>query len=145
MHYEGYIDAPVSKKEFYEFITEPKKVIEILPDVVESRITDRDHFAVKAKAGIAHLRGTLEIRFEVVERKEGSRAKISGHGQGMQSSVEMTMEIVLEEAPQGSRARWNADVQVGGLLASVAGRLLDGVAAKYVRQITENLKREVSS
>ncbi|MDG7006014.1 MAG: hypothetical protein JRM86_03675 [Nitrososphaerota archaeon] len=144
MHYEGTIEAPIPRAKFYSFITEPKNIVEILPDVVGSSIADRDRFTVKAKAGVAHLRGNIEIHFEVLEKTEGRRAKIAGHGQGMQSSLEMALEIKLEDAPTGTAAAWVADVAVGGLLASVGGRLIDGVASKYIQQITENLRAKAS-
>ena len=144
MRYEGTIEASVPRERFYAFITEPKNVIGILPDVVGSSIADSDHFAVRANVGVAYLRGTMEIRFEVLEKVEKSKARIAGHGQGMQSSLEMSLEMTLEDAPQGSRARWVAEVAMGGLLASIGGRLIDGVASKYMKRITENLRDKVS-
>jgi carbon monoxide dehydrogenase subunit G len=144
MHYEGTIEAPVPKEEFYAFVTDPARVIGILPDITESKIADQDHFSVKARAGVAYLRGALDIAFEVVEKKKDSMATIAGHGQGMQSSVEIKLKIALGDSTTGTTASWAADVAVGGLLASVAGRLIDGVAAKYVKQITENLRQKVA-
>ncbi|MDV3277018.1 MAG: hypothetical protein LYZ69_00955 [Nitrososphaerales archaeon] len=145
MHYEGTIEASVPKGRFYAFITDPASVIGILPDVAESKIADQDHFTVKAKAGVAYLRGALDIAFEVAEKKKDSMTRITGHGQGMQSSVEIQLQIDLEDSAAGTRASWAADVAVGGLLASVGGRLIDGVAAKYVMQITENLRQKVAA
>lgn len=145
MHYEGTIETPASREAVYAFITDPAKVISILPEVVDSKISDPDHFNVKAKAGAAYLKGTLDIDFEIVEKEKDSVAKIAGHGQGMQSSVEIRLAIALEDSQGGTRARWVADAAVGGLLASVAGRLIDGVAAKYVKQITESLRQKVST
>jgi carbon monoxide dehydrogenase subunit G len=144
MHYEGAIEAPVPKEKFYSLITDPRSIIGILPDVVGSSIADNDHFEVKAKTGVGYMKGTMDIGFEVLERIEGRKVKLAGHGQGMQSSLEMTLEISVDDAPSGCRANWAADVAIGGLLASVGGRLIDGVAAKYMQQITERLRARVS-
>lgn len=144
MHYEGTIQTPSSRGAFYSFITDPAKVISILPDVVDSKVVDPDHFTVKAKVGVAYLRGTVDIKFEIVEKKKDSAAKIVGHGQGMQSSLEVKLAVALEDSQGGTKASWVADAAVGGLLASVAGRLIDGVAAKYVKQITVSLEQKVS-
>ncbi len=145
MHYEGMIEAPVAREKFYEFMADPTKFIEALPDVVESKITDRDHFSVRARVGIGSLKGTFRISFETVAKEEGSMRKLAGHGQGMQSSVEFKLEIRLEDAPLGTKALWVADAAVGGLLASVGGRLIEGAAANYVRRITENIQAKVSA
>jgi carbon monoxide dehydrogenase subunit G len=145
MHYEGTIEAPVTRAKFYSFITDPKNVIGILPDVVGSNVKDPDHFSVKMKTGIAYLKGTVEADFSFAEKADGRRVKVAGRGQGMQSSLEITLEIDIEEAGASTKARWTTDLVVGGLLASVGGRLIDGVASKYVKRITDNLRAGVSA
>jgi len=120
-------------------------VISILPDVEESKVKDRDHFSVKSKVGLSYVKGSVSMNFEVVEKRQDEFAKLVGHGQGLQSSVDMAMEITLEDKGKGSLARWKTEANVGGLLASVGARLLGGAADKYVKQITENLKKKVES
>ena len=144
IRYEGSIEAAVAKERFYEIVSDPQKVIGFLPDVVESSVSDSDHFAVKAKVGAGPMKGTLDFRFETVEKSPGARLKLKGRGQGMQSMVDLTLEMTFEEKGQGSLARWVAEAELGGLLASLGGRLIDGIAAKYVKQMTENIRNEVS-
>ena len=144
MHFEGEIEVPVPKERLYSFITDPAMVITILPDVVESKIVDGDHFFVKSKLGLSYLRGTVGLNFEITERRKDEFAKVVGRGQGIQSSIDLGLELAVENTPSGSKGTWKADAKVGGLLASVGGRMLEGVAEKYVRQITESMKQKVS-
>ena len=81
--------------------------------------------------------------FVISERRKDEFARVVGRGQGIQSSIDLSLELVIESTPNGSRGRWAADAKVGGLLASVGGRILDGVAEKYVKQIAESLKQKV--
>lgn len=144
MHYEGTIEAPIPRDEFYAFVTDPTEIITILPDVEQSRVEDRDHFFVKAKVGAGPLRGTVTMNFAMTEKKKDSSVKLTGHGEGIQSVVDLTLTMSLEDAPKGSRARWSADAKVGGLLAGVAGRLVESLADSYIRRITENLRKKVA-
>jgi carbon monoxide dehydrogenase subunit G len=144
MRYEGVIEAPVPREKFYQFITDPKKVLGVIPDVVESEIVDSDHFRVKAKVGMAYVRGTVSLDFEIAEKRKNSFAKLVGRGQGIQSSIDLTMAITLQDSQGGTRASWVAEANVGGLLASVGGRLLGSVAEKYIRQITEAIRLAVA-
>ena len=144
MHFEVVIDVAVPKVKLYAFITDPAKVVSILPDVEESKIVDGDHFFVKSKLGMSYLRGTVGLNFEIIERRKDEFARIKGRGQGIQSSIDLTLELAVEGTPDGCKGRWSADSKVGGLLASVGGRILDGVAEKYVKQITESLRQKVS-
>jgi uncharacterized protein len=143
MHFEGAIEAQVPKDAFYSFITDPQKVISIMPDVIDSKVDDASHFWVKSNVGMAFARGTMSIKFEILPNPDSASAKVIGRGQGMQSSVDLTMEIALQEAGGLTKALWTADAKVGGLLASVGSRLIESAAEKYVRQITDNLKSRV--
>ena len=144
MHFEGEIEAPVPKERLYAFITDPAKVITILPDVQESKVIDSDHFSVKSKLGMSYLRGTVLLNFEITERRKDEFARVAGRGQGIQSSIDLSLDLAVENVSNGCRGKWTADAKVGGLLASVGGRILNGVAEKYVKQITESLKQKVS-
>lgn len=144
MHFEGEMAVPAPKERLYAFITDPAKVISILPDVEESKVVDGDHFYVKSKLGMSYLRGTVGLNFEIMERRKDEFARVAGRGQGMQSSIDLTLDLAVEGTPDGCRGKWTADAKVGGLLASVGGRILNGVAEKYVKQITESLKQKVS-
>lgn len=144
MRYEGTIDATAPKEKFYEFITDPSRMITIIPGVEQTRISDSDHFFVKAKVGAGPLRGSMGMNFALAEKRKNRSAKLVGHGEGMQGFVDLTLVVNLEDAPRGSRASWSADARVGGLLTSVAGRLIEGIAGSYIKQITENLRKKVT-
>ena len=144
IRYQGTIEALITKEKFYETISNPQKVVGFLPDVVESKIVDQDHFTVKTRVGAGPLRGTLDFRFETRDKQPGSQMKLKGHGQGMQSTVDLTLAMTFEEKQGGSKADWKAEAELGGLLASVGGRLIDGIASKYMKQITDNIQLEVS-
>ena len=144
VHFEGEIEVPAPKERLYAFMVDPAKVVSIVPDVEESKIVDSDHFFVKSKLGMSYLRGTVGLNFEIVERRKDEFAKVVGHGQGIQSTMDISLELAVESTPTGCRGRWSADAMVGGLLAGVGGRILNGVAEKYVKQITESLKQKVA-
>jgi len=145
MHFEGAIEAPVPPARFYSFVTDPEKVISILPDVQESKVVDATHFAVKSKLGTTYMKGVVSMNFEISEKRKDASVKTVGRGQGVQSTVDLTLQITLEESGGGTRASWSAEAKVGGLLASVGSRLINGIAEKYIRQITETLRKKVAS
>ena len=145
MHFEGSIEVPTPKEKFYQFMMDPAKVIGVMPDVQESKIADPEHYFVKAKVGMGYLKGSMSFNFEMQEKRKDEYAKLVGHGQGLQSSVEMTLAIELSGSANWSVGKWSAEASVGGLLASVGGRLTNGAAEKYVKQITENLKTALSA
>jgi uncharacterized protein len=144
MHYEGTLRIPADRGEVYAFITDPRRVVAIIPDVTESKVADADHFSLKAKAGVGPLRGTIDFAFSVAAKVEGRSADLTGRGKGMQSTIDLTLSMALGDAPEGCEAKWVADATVGGTLASIGGRLVGGIAERYVKQVTDNLAKAFS-
>ena len=142
MHFEGSFEAPVEKGKLYSFVTDPKRLVTVIPDVRESRITGDDRFSVRANAGVGPLKGLLDMDFTLADKKPGRSVKVIGKGRGMQSTIDLTLSLELGDRPGGCEGRWVAEVGVGGMLASVGGRLISGVAEKYVNRITEDLRKK---
>lgn len=145
MHFEGVIEAPISPHDFYGFVTDPTRIISILPDVIESRVVDVRHFAIKSKVGMFYIRGTISMDFEITEIQKDTFVKMVGHGKGFQSSIGITMAITLHKNSEGTRATWITEAEVGGMLASLEKKTLNNVAENYVKQITETLKQMVTT
>lgn len=145
MHYEGSLEVKRNIKEVYDFLIDPKQITTVVPDLESLEIIDENNFNIKAKVGISFIKGTMNVKFQVVEKVEPKHAKIVGNGTGLQSSVNMTLTFDLNEKDQNTTMiKWSADVQLGGLVASVGGRLLDSTAKKYIEKIVEGIKSKLS-
>ena len=144
MQFDGRIEAPVSCQSFYSFVTDPKSVLSVIPDVIDSRIVDDDHFSVRARVGAGPIKGIIDMDFEVLDMKRPKFARLRGLGRGMQSSIDLSLSMSIEKTKTGCEARWNAEVNVGGMLAGVGGRMLAGITERYVRQMTDQLSRKVA-
>jgi uncharacterized protein len=74
---------------------------------------------------------------EIAERDEPSRAVIKARGQAPGSAVDATATMALrggESADEPTTMDWSADVLIGGTLASVGARLIEGTANKMIGQ-----------
>jgi len=145
MHYEGNFDVKRNIKEVYDFLTDPRKFTKVIPDLENLEVIDADNFKVRAKVGISFIKGSMDVKFKVVEKNEPRHAKMVGNGTGLQSSVNLIFSFDLEEINENSTLiKWFIDAQVGGLIASIGSRLIDSTAKKYLERIIEGIKRELS-
>ena len=76
MHYEGSFEVSSSKEKVFSFLTDPKKVTTIFPDVENVKVIDENNFTLKAKVGISFIRGTLDVKLTLAEKKEPTYAKL---------------------------------------------------------------------
>lgn len=147
MHYDGSFEVPVPKQKVYDFVTDPSKVTSIFPDVQDVKMIDADTFSLKAKVGISFMKGMMDVKMTIVDRKPPGFAKMKAKGNGISSSVELENTFTMEDATggAGTLVKWAADAKIGGLMASVGSRLIDAAAQKYVADIIGSLKEKLSS
>jgi len=145
MHYEGSFTVAASRKAAYEFATDPSRVATVFPDVSEVVVQDAEHFALRAKVGISAIKGAMDVKCTVVEKVPLTSVKLKLLASGLSSGVEMQSTFTFEDATGGGTlVHWAADAVVAGLIAGLGSRLTDSVAKKYIHDIIESLKRELS-
>ncbi len=144
MHYQGSFEVPAPREKVYDFVTDPKKVTTIFPDVSQVKVVDENNFSAKVKVGMSFIRGTLDVKMTMLDKKPGSFAKLKARGTGMSSSVDLESSFSLEESKtKGTVISWVADAKISGMMASVGSRLMDSAAEKYVNQIITALKKKL--
>jgi carbon monoxide dehydrogenase subunit G len=145
MHYQGSFEVSASPEKVYAFVTDPKKITTIFPDASDIRVVDENNFSAKVKVGMSFIRGTLDVKMNMVEKKPGEFAKLKARGTGMSSSVDLESSFTLEGGKAGGTViSWVADAKISGMMASVGSRLMDSAAEKYVTQIVTALKKKLS-
>ena len=145
MHYDGSFEVPLPKQKVYDFVMDPMKVTSIFPDVQDVKVIDADNFTLKAKVGISFIRGMMDVKMNIVERKPPTFARMKAKGNGLSSSIELENSFTMEDAPGGTLVKWSADAKIAGLMASVGSRLIDAAAQKYVAETIGSLKEKLSA
>ena len=145
MHYEGAFDVPAPMDKVYDFVNDPHKVTKIFPDVQSVKVIDDDNFQVKAKVGMSFIKGTMDVKMTILERKKPTFSKLRARGTGLNSAVDLESTFNLEDGPNGgTHVKWSADAKISGMMASVGSRLIDAQAHKYVKQIIGSLEKNLS-
>lgn len=145
MRYTGSFQVAAPKSQVYAFLTDPRRVTTLFPDVSNVRIIDENNVFLKAKVGMSFIRGTLDVKLMLSEKIEPTHAKLTAHGTGLSSAVDLESSFDIEDAAGGgSVITWAADARIGGLMASVGSRLIDSAAGKYIKEIVDSLQKEIS-
>ena len=136
MHFEGTFDVGTPAAKVYDALMEPKELSACMPGFQRVEVKSPREFTVTVKAGVSFIRGDFNIKFDLVEARAPTHAKLVGRGSGMGSVVDIEATMDISEAPGGgSSTRWYADAKVGGKIASLGQRLLEGQAEKMIREM----------
>ena len=142
MRLEGQFRVQAPQDKVYDFLTDPRQVSQHMPDVREVEIEDEDHFTVKARVGISHIKGTMVMKLTITNRQPPTSTTVIGKGTGLASVVDMVTGFTLQAADGGDTlVNWTGDVTVSGSLASFGPQgLLDRMARKNVETFIEGIR-----
>jgi carbon monoxide dehydrogenase subunit G len=146
MKFEGTVDIGAPRERVWAFLMDPNEVGPCGPGVETIEVTDETHFKAKAKVGIGFISARFVVDMEFAERDEPNRAVIKAHGQAPGSAVDATATMALRDGPNGGTTMdWGADVLIGGTLASVGARLIEGTANKMIGQTFDCIRTKLEA
>jgi carbon monoxide dehydrogenase subunit G len=116
----------------------------LLPGVESLEEVEPNTYKGVAKIGVAGVKGeyTGTVRLADINAPTGYR--LIGEGRGKPGHVKGQGSLELTEAAPGQTVlHYNGDVQVGGMIASVGQRLIEGAAKLLINQGMKALAQRV--
>ncbi len=146
MKFEGTVEIRAPRDRVWAFLMDPHQVGSCGPGVESIEVIDETHSKAKAKVGIGFISANFVIELEIAETKPPDRAEIKATGQAPGSAVYATATMLLRDGPDKSTVMdWAAYVLIGGTLASVGTRLIEGTANKMIGQTFDCIRTKLES
>ena len=145
MKFQGTVDIGAPRGRVWAFLMDPNQVGPCGPGVESIEVVDETHFKARAKVGIGFISARFNVDMEIAERDEPSRAVIKARGQAPGSVVDATATMALSDGAAGTTMDWSADVNIGGTIASVGARLIEGTANKMIGQTFDCIKAKLEA
>jgi carbon monoxide dehydrogenase subunit G len=133
---ERRFDAPPER--VFDLLTDPEVIASAIPAVRGHTVTDAEHWQAKVKPPLPFAPG-VTIRFEVLDRRPPEHARLHAHGGG--ADVTSTFDLVPDG--EGTLMRWQAELELVGLLARFAGHGLDGIAERQATRTLDAVERRL--
>ena len=134
MKIEGSHEIPAPRQQVREAFLDPDRLRQAMPGCEKLEAVGDDEYKATLKIGIAAVKGTFEGKVKLSDNKPPDSYRMAVEGSGGPGFVRGEAAISLVETPGGTRVDYNADVQVGGLIAGVGQRLLGGVSKMMADQ-----------
>ena len=144
MKLEGTYDVPAPRKKVWEAFLDPKTLKKAIPGCEKLEAVGPDEYKATMKVGVGGVKGTFEGKVKLSDKQPPDSYKLSAEGSGGPGFIRSETTITLSDHDGGTRVSYAADVQVGGLIASVGQRMLGGVskmmADKFFNRMGELLE-----
>jgi hypothetical protein len=131
---EGSSDIPAPRDRVWAAFLDRDTLAKAIPGCEKLEAAGEGEYKAVLKVGVAAVKGTFEGKVRLFDLEPPSRYRMAVEGSGGPGFVRGEAVMELSDADGGTRVSYSADVQVGGLIASVGQRMLGGVSKMMLDQ-----------
>lgn len=133
------------RRRVWELLTDPQRLSKCVPGCGQLETVGENEYAGEINVGIAAAKGLYKGRVKLEDLREPLHYRIAVDGRGKQGFIKGTGTLDLEESGGQTVLRYAGDAQVGGPLAGVGQRMIDGVARTMLGQFFTAMEAEVAA
>ena len=146
MKLSGQYTLPATPAKVWALLTDPDRLVKLLPGCERLDPDGPDRFKAAVKFGIAAISGKYAGTLELFEKRPPRSIRMRLSGKGLPGFVDGTGHVELAEKGGQTELRYTGEAQVGGMIAAVGQRMIEGAARMIVDQFfaaaAEELKKE---
>ena len=130
MKLNGSYKLNTNKKTVWEALNDPNILKQCIPGCEDFKKKDNHHFTVVATNQIGPMNATFTGDVSLSNIKENESYTLSGEGQSSVGFANGKAEVKLLEENGVTTLNYEVDINVGGKIAQLGSRLINGVAKK---------------
>ena len=129
MEFTGRYVVPASIEATWAALNDPEILKLCIPGCQELTKSDPTHFAATATLKIGPVKATFKAKIEMSDLAPPNRCTLKGEGQGgVAGFARGEADVLLTPEAGGTILTYNAKAAIGGKLAQIGQRLIDGAA-----------------
>ena len=135
---------PADRETVWAKLNDPQVLKACIPGCQELEKTSETEFQAVAKLAVGPVKATFKGKVTLSDLDPPSSYVISGEGQGgIAGFAKGGAKVTLEEVAEGTKLTYAVEATVGGKIAQLGGRLINGTAMKLAGQFFECFAKEV--
>ena len=104
-----------------------------------------NQYSAKLTAGVGPIKGVFTATVSLADITAPSHYKLAVEGKGQPGFVKGAGELNLSEDGEGTSIQYSGEINVGGLLASVGQRMIQGAANMMAGRFFTALEQEAKT
>jgi len=137
------LDAP--RERVYQSLVDPEVLQRCIPGCERLEKTGENTFAATIRAGVGSIKGVFNGTARLEDLREPEHLRIVVDGKGTPGFLKGSGDLDLQQAANGTTISYSGDIQVGGTIASVGQRMLQGTAKMMATQFFTSLGAEAKT
>ena len=134
---------PYPRQQVWDIMLDTSVLARVMPGVEKFEPIGEDRFSVLIKLGVPTVKGTYSGTVEIVDKQPPNSYRLRGEGKGAPGWAKGEALMTLVDEAGGTRVTANAQAQVGGTIAGVGQRMMEGVTKAMLREMFGSFEREL--
>ena len=145
MTMNGEVTLPAPRAAVWEKLNDPAVLKACIPGCQSLEKNGEHGFKAVAKIKIGPVSATFSGSVELSDLDPPNGYKISGEGQGgIAGFAKGSASVRLTDAPEGTKLAYEVEANVGGKIAQLGSRLINGVAKNLADKFFANFAAAVA-
>jgi carbon monoxide dehydrogenase subunit G len=146
MTMNGEAVLPAPREKVWAKLNDPEVLKACIPGCQSLDLAGPTEFAAVAKVKVGPVSATFKGRVHLLDLDPPNGYRIQGEGEGgVAGFAKGGATVRLEDVPEGTRLVYDVEAQIGGKLAQLGGRLINGVAKKMADEFFGNFAKAVGA
>jgi len=145
MKLTGTQSFPAPRQKVWDFLTDPQRLAKCMPGCEKLETVAENEYGGVINVGLAAVKGVYNGKVKLAEVQPPAHYKMLLDGKGKQGFIKGAGTIDLEEQNGQTLLKYAGDVQIGGPLASVGQRMIDGAAKMLIGQFFTAMEAEIKA
>jgi carbon monoxide dehydrogenase subunit G len=134
---------PHPRERVWALLQDPGVLARLLPGVEKLEPLGQDRYALAVKLGVGAVRGSYEGKVELTDQRPPESYRLVGEAKGGPGWAKGSATMTLLAESGGTRLVARGDAQIGGAVAGVGQRMMEGVAKSMAREFFASIDREL--
>ena len=143
MKLSGRYSLPAPPAKVWELLTDPVRLAKLLPGCERLDPDGPDRYKAAVTFGLAAISGKYAGTLEFSEKHPHKSLRMKIVGKGIPGFVNGSGQVNLAEKDGHTELSYSGEAQVGGMIASVGQRMIEGAAKKIVDQFFAGAAEEL--
>lgn len=145
MKIEGTHQLNASREHVYELLVDPDVLQRCIPGCERLEKTEADTYSATIRAGVGAIKGVFTGAVKLEDMRPPEHYRIIVSGKGAPGFLKGSGDLDLEAQGAGTLIKYTGDLQLGGTIASVGQRMIQGTAKMMASQFFTALEAEAQT
>jgi len=133
------------RERVYAALVEPDVLRRAIPGCESLEKVDENSYSATLKAGVGPIKGTFKGDVRLEDMRPPEHYRIVVEGKGAVGFAKGSADFDLDEKEGGTLIKYSGEMQIGGTIAAVGQRMIQGAAKMMAAKFFAALEAEVNA